>query len=120
MKIVRDLFFVKFIFLIGKLIETNLFKKALQIATGVEVRYHTAYEPAGYSPYYNRFYYQDTYNLSNIPEGSVFFNFRIKRFRAFLMGDQVQQIFADNVINFPGYPAQKFSIRFGFNWAMIN
>lgn len=101
-------------------IETNLFKKALQIATGVEVRYHTAYEPAGYSPYYNRFYYQDTYSLSNIPEGAVFFNFRIKRFRAFFMGDQVQQIFADNVINFPGYPAQKFNIRFGFNWAMIN
>ncbi|MBS1773594.1 MAG: hypothetical protein JST82_12105 [Bacteroidetes bacterium] len=101
-------------------IETNLFKSALKIATGVEVRYHNPYTPAGYSPFFNRFYYQAAYSHYNVPEGSIFFNFKIKRFRAYLMLDQVQQIFYTNTVLGPGYAAQNLMFRFGFNWVLIN
>jgi len=101
-------------------IETKIFKKALQIATGVEARYHSSYSPAGYSPFFNRFYFQNTYTASNTPELSVFFNFKVKRFRAYLMADQVQQIYSRNTLITQGYAAQNFMIRFGFNWVMIN
>lgn len=101
-------------------IETRLFKKALSIATGFELRYHTSYSPDGYSPIFNRYYYQNTYYLINQPEESFFFNFKVKRFRCYLMLDQLQQVFTRNSIYAPGYPAQNLMFRFGFNWAMIN
>jgi len=100
--------------------EVSLFNRALKLATGVELRYHTAYYCAGYDPFLNRFYYQNSYYLSNEPGGSIFFNFRIKRFRAYLMADQVQEIFTRNTIAAPGYPAQDFMVRFGFAWVLVN
>lgn len=101
-------------------IETHLFSNALSIATGIDARWHSSFEPAGYAPLFSRFYYQDGYRVSNAPEIAVFFNFRIKNFRAFLMGDQLQTLFTDNIINAPGYPQQNAMIRFGFNWVLIN
>ncbi len=101
-------------------IETWLFGNALKIATGIDVRWHTPYEPSGYAPFFNRFYYQDSYSVTNAPETAVFFNFKIKRFRAYVMGDQLQQMITRNVISAPGYPMQDAMIRFGFNWVMIN
>lgn len=101
-------------------VETFLFGNALKIASGIDLRWHTPYEPAGYSPFFNRFYYQTDYLATNAPEAAVFFNFKIKRFRAFVMGDQLQSLFTKNYIAAPGYPAQNAMIRFGFNWVMIN
>lgn len=100
--------------------ENYLFKKALKIATGVEVRYHTAYKPQGYAPFYNRFYYQGAYTTDMEPEASVFFNFKVKRFRAYLMGDQLQRLFGVHNVPTPGYPTQDLMIRFGFDWTMVN
>ncbi len=101
-------------------IETDLFKTSLKIATGIEIRYHTSYYASGYDPFFNRFYYQNSYSVSNHPEGTIFFNFRVKRFRAYIMGDQLQEIFFRNNINYPGYPAQDAMIRFGFSWIMLD
>lgn len=101
-------------------IETFLFGNALKIATGIDARWHSSYAPAGYAPFFGRFYFQDIYRVSNAPELALFFNFRIKSFRAYVMGDQLQTFFAKNVINAPGYPAQDAMIRFGFNWVLVN
>lgn len=101
-------------------IETSIFKHKLKIATGIEARYHTNYYANGYSPLFNRFYVQHSYMVSNNPEGSVFFNFRIKRFRAYFMFDQLQQLFYRNTIITRGYAAQNAMMRFGFNWVLIN
>lgn len=102
-------------------IETRIFKNALKIATGIQIRYHSSYKPTGYSPFFNRFYYQNTYTVSNAPETAVFFNFKIKqRFRAYVMGDQMQQLFTTNNLIAPGYAGPNAMIRFGFNWVMVN
>lgn len=101
-------------------IEKHIFRSALEIATGVEIRYHSPYNTPGYSPFFNRFYYQDSYQVSNAPELSAFFNFRIRKLRAYIMADQVQQLFEKNFITAEGYPAQNFMIRFGFTWVLIN
>jgi hypothetical protein len=116
--------------------ERAMFKQALKIATGVEVRYNTAYHPAGYDAQLNRFFYQDKVYVNNTPELSVFLNFRVKHFRAFIMADQLNQIFARNTLlytgvpvynffgtgttNTPMYAAQNFMLRFGFSWVLIN
>lgn len=101
-------------------IETRVFKKALLLTTGIDVRYHSRYAPSGYAPFLNRYYYQDTQTISNPPSCSVFFNFKVKKFRAYIMLDQLQQLAYRNIIFAPNYPAQNLMLRFGFNWVMIN
>jgi len=101
-------------------IETGVFKHLLHIATGLELRYHSNYYAPGYSPFFNRFYYQQSYQVTNNVEASIFFNFTIKRFRAFVMGDQLQQLFTHNIIITQGYAAPNTAIRFGFSWVLIN
>jgi hypothetical protein len=116
--------------------EYAVFKKRLKIATGIEARYNTAYHPAGYSPLLNKFFNQGSTYVSNTPELAAFFNFRIKRFRAFLMGDNLQQLFGRNTVLFTNSPIQNYygphtavtpiyaapdmTIRFGFTWVMVN
>lgn len=113
--------------------EGAIFKNALKLATGIEVRYNSKYHPAGYDAILNRFFYQNTLYIENLPQASVFLNFRIKRFRAFIMGDNLQQLIFNkstilhiatpvsnlgNII--PIYASPDFVIRFGFSWPLIN
>lgn len=117
--------------------ERSMFRNAIKIASGVEVRYNTTYDPAGYNAQFNRFFFQNSVAVSNTPELSLYFNFRIKRFRAFLMGDNLQQVFAIRntilytgtpLVNYqstgitytPVYAAPNAMLRFGFSWAMVN
>jgi len=116
--------------------EKALFNSALKIATGIEVRYHTNYYAAGYDALLNRFFYQNTSKINNPAEVSVFLNFRVKRFRAFIIGDQLQQLISRNIITNVGTPLLDFNgtgnnytpvyaapdamIRFGFSWVLVN
>lgn len=100
--------------------ERNAFKNALQVAVGAQLRYYSPYNTAGYSPIYHRFYYDNNYLLANDPIYAAFFNFKVKRFRASVMVDHIQQLFVvQNFITTPGYPAQDVMIRFGFNWVLL-
>jgi hypothetical protein len=101
-------------------VESRLFKNALLVATGIDVRYSTPYFSDAYSPYFNQFYYQEQYKADNLPEVSAFFNFKVRNFRAFVMGGQLQQLVSRSNINAPGYPAQDALFRFGFIWVLIN
>jgi hypothetical protein len=87
--------------------ENALFKKALNVAIGAEVRYNTAYKPAGYDFLLNRFFYQNTSIINNTPEISLFVNLKVRnRFRAFIMGDQLQQLLfgTTNTLLYVGMP----------------
>lgn len=100
--------------------ENSLFNNALQIATGVQMRYYSPYNTASYSPIFHRYYYNDSYFLVNDPIYAAFFNFRVKRFRMFIMADHLQQLFTvENFITTPGYPAQDVMMRIGFNWVLL-
>lgn len=116
--------------------ERGLFANAIRVAIGVEGRYNSTYTPAGYSAPFNRYFYQNTVSVSNQPELAAFFNFRIKRLRAFIMGDNLNQLFSKNTILFaaspaanfqrtgrtfyPVYAAQNTLLRIGFSWVMVN
>lgn len=101
-------------------VETPIFSNAIHFSAGIEGRYHSSYYAHGYVPYFNQFYYQNTYQISNRPELALFFNFKVKGFRAFVLGEHLQQLIWTNSINALGYPAQNAMLRFGFNWSLIN
>ncbi len=116
--------------------ERAVFGRRLKIATGIEIRYNSAYNPAGYDALLNKFFYRKSNIVTNTPEASLFLNFRIKRFRAFVMGDNLQQFFSRNTLLFTGTPVLNYRnigdsytpvyaapdvlIRFGFTWVLIN
>ncbi len=101
-------------------VEMNIVK-ALRVAAGVEVRYHTPYYADGYAPLFNQFYVQNDIRIANPIVATLFANFRVGNFRCFVTGDQMQQmLIKKNVINAPGYPAQNALFRFGFNWVLVN
>lgn len=100
--------------------EDKIFKRKLLIAVGLEGRYNTGWYANAYTPVYFTFVNQYQYKISNIPELAFFFNFNVKRFRASLALDQLQQIFTRNNINFPGYAAQNLALRFGLHWIFVN
>jgi hypothetical protein len=116
--------------------DRDAFKRRIKLSTGFDVRYHSAYNVAGYSAVLNRFYYQQSAYVANFPELSVFFNFRVRHFRAFFMIDQLQQAFTKNAVLFtapsvnnfysdgiartPVFAAQNVMFRFGFNWVLLN
>lgn len=100
--------------------ERGVFNNALKIATGVQMRYYSPYNTARYSPIFHRYYYSNNDFLVNDPVYAFFFNFRVKRFRSFIMVDHIQQAFTkQNFIATPGYPAQDIMMRFGFNWVLL-
>ena len=99
---------------------TFIFKKKLQISTGLEVHWNTRYNADNYSPIYFGFGNQYSRLISNFPQCSYFFNFKVKRYRASIAFNELQQIFTRNNINYSHYAAQNFSMHFGFHWVFIN
>ncbi|HTO16820.1 MAG TPA: putative porin [Edaphocola sp.] len=98
-----------------------MFKDRLDALIGIEARFNSSYKADAYNAVWNQFYYQNDVTLNNYPALSAFFNFKVKRLRAFVMGDQIQQmIWKKNVMLTPGYPAPNAHFRFGFNWLMMN
>lgn len=100
--------------------ENKILKKKLLIATGFDFRYNTPYFANDYAPVFLNFVTQYNYKISNVPQCAFFFNFNVKRFRASIALDQLQQLFTRNNINYSNYTAQNFNVRFGLYWTFIN
>lgn len=101
------------------------FYKNLFLSTGVEVRYTTNFKAAGYSPFINQFLYNDTYTISNRPDVHLFFNFKIKRFKAFVRVENLNTLIPPTGFksyNFvaDNYPSQTLWLRLGIWWKFIN
>jgi hypothetical protein len=105
-------------------VEGNFFKN-LFLSTGIEVRYYTNYKADDYSPFIGQFFSQNNFTTGNLPDVNIFFNFRIKTFKAFARLENVNTIshgFRFTNYNFaaPLYPTQGLWIRVGIWWSFIN
>ncbi len=104
------------------------FYKNLNLSTGIDVIYNTPYQPYNYSPVMGQFFPQDSVTISNLPQVSVFFNFRIKSFNAFIRADNLNTLnvqkqdfgFTNNSFAAPMYPLPGMVIRFGVKWGFVN
>ena len=62
----------------------GIFYKNLNLSTGLELIYHTAYKADGYMPFTGQFYTQSNYTLTNRPVANAFLHFMIKRLKAYI------------------------------------
>lgn len=103
------------------------FFKNLNLSTGIDVNYNTPYKAYNYSPVMGKFFPQDSITISNLPQLSAFFNFRIKSFFAFFKAENLNTLkvqsdfgFTNNSFAAPLYPMPGMVIRFGVKWGFVN
>lgn len=107
--------------------EGNLGFRNLNMAFGLEGRYHSPYKADNYSPVFGQFFYQDSVTISNLPDIHLFLHFRIRSFKAYLRAENLNTVrllggfqFNNNNLAAPGYPTPGLNIRFGVYWSFVN
>lgn len=103
------------------------FFQTLNLATGLEIRYHTPYKADHYSPVLGQFFYQDSLTLSNRPDVHAFLHMRVRQFKGFIRLENLNtadfsQGFGFKRHNFAaaGYPTPGMVFRFGIYWVFVN
>ena len=104
----------------------NFFKN-LFLSTGLELIYHTSFQPDGYMPLSGQFYLQDQFTANNRPIANAFLNFRIKRFKGFIRMEQLNTLLATSNqlgtryhFTAPNYLGTGTWLRVGIWWNFIN
>ena len=101
----------------------------LNIALGLEFRYHTAYKADNYSPVLGQFFYQDSITIRNQrPDIAAYLHFRIKPFKAFVRMENLNTAetalgnlsFTHNNLVAPGYALPGLQFRLGIYWSFVN
>jgi hypothetical protein len=106
--------------------EGNFFKN-LFLSTGLELIYHSSFQPDGYMPLSGQFYLQDQFTADNRPIANAFLNFRIKRFKGFVRMEQLNTLLATSnqlgtryQFTAPNYLGTGTWLRVGIWWNFIN
>lgn len=105
----------------------GVFFKNLNLSTGLDIKYNTPYKANNYSPVTGQFFPQDTTTISNLPELSAYFNFRIKSFTGLVKVENLNTVSFDNGFGFtnnnlaaPNYPTPGYILRIGVQWKFVN
>ena len=108
--------------------EGNFGFKNLNIAIGIEGRYHTPYKADGYAPVIGQFFYQDSIRINNLPDIAAYIHLRIRGFKAYFRAENLNTAeFSNGSVEFtrnnfaaPGYPYPGFMLRLGVYWSFVN
>ena len=105
----------------------GVFYKNLNLSTGFDINYNTPYKPYNYSPVMGQFFPQDTTTISNLPNISYYFNFRIKSFTGLVKLENLNTAesndglkFTNNNFAAPHYPTPGLIFRVGVKWNFVN
>lgn len=95
----------------------RVFKNALLLQTGFNVKYFTEYNMDGYDPILSEFYVQNDQQLGAFPLIDFFINVKVRQTRIFLKAEHFNSSFTGNdFFSAPGYPYRDFNVRFGLVW----
>jgi hypothetical protein len=109
--------------------EGSLGFKNLDMAAGIEARYHTSYKADNYSPVLGQFFYQNSTTIEYArPDIHGYIHFRIRSFKLYFRAEnlntaQVQDKefgWTLNNLAAPDYPYPGFILRFGIYWSFVN
>jgi hypothetical protein len=99
------------------------FHKKMRMQTGLEVRYFSEFYLPGYNPLLNVFYQQRQRKYGNFYLASFFFDFKVKKFKAFLTFEHFNAIwerFHPRYYSAPSYPYADYFLRTGIIWEFVN
>jgi len=99
----------------------------LVMASGLDLRYYTAYYADDYSPVNGQFFYQNLFYVQNRPDVTAYFNFRIRSFTAYVRLENLNTAtraygfgFKKNNVVAPFYPNPGMVFRLGIFWNFVN
>ncbi len=105
----------------------GVFYKNLNMSTGLEFVYHTAFKVGDYMPMTGQFYLQNDFMLKNRPMVNVFYHMMIKRLKAYIRVENLHTLLpTSNILgnhyNFSArnYPGTGIWVRVGIWWHFIN
>ena len=106
--------------------EGNFFHN-LDLSTGLEFRYYSAYKADNYSPLTGQFFFQDVQTINNRPDVNLFLNFRIKSFKGFIRFEGLNALNEQDKFSFtkynytaPHYATRGIWFRYGLWWNFVN
>ncbi|WP_338376215.1 putative porin [uncultured Flavobacterium sp.] len=95
----------------------KVFKKAMQIQTGIIFNYFTDYYANDYNPLLGEFYVQNQTKIGGFPMIDFFINAKVRQTRIFLKAEHFNSSFTGyNFYSAPNYPYRDFIVRFGLVW----
>lgn len=94
------------------------FKKAMNMQTGVSVKYFSKYYMNAHDPVLGDFYVQRDAQYGDYPMVDIFFNARVRQTRIYFMYEHVNALFSKRNTYFaaPGQPYRDAILRFGLVW----
>lgn len=101
--------------------KNEFFDGALGLQTGVSVHYNTNFYAPNYMPSTGQFFLQNQKELGDYPKINVYFNFRIKRTRLFIMYEHANaSIGSKNYFSTLHYPINPSMLKYGLIWTFYN
>ena len=95
----------------------HIFKKAMQLQTGVTFNYFTEYNMNGYDPVLAEFYTQNSTKIGGFPRLDFFINAKVRQTRIFFKAEHFNSSFSGyDYFSAPNHPYRDFTIRFGLVW----
>ncbi len=97
------------------------FSKALELQTGFDVLYNTAYYADAYMPATRQFYLQNDKKTGDYPYFDYFINAKIKRARFFVKVQHLNSgLSGYRYYTVPGYPMQDRMLKLGISWTFYD
>tara|TARA_R110001583_G_scaffold59000_1_gene175591 strand:+ start:295 stop:2268 length:1974 start_codon:yes stop_codon:yes gene_type:complete len=99
----------------------SFFNGALDIQAGFSVYYDTSYNAPNYSPSTGQFFLQKEQELGDYPKVDLYFNFRIKRTRIFVIYEHLNaKMGSQNYFSSLHYPINPGLLKFGLRWTFYD
>ena len=94
-----------------------LFRRALRMQVGADVRYYTRFAPSGYDPYTGLFYHQET-ETGNYIWADVFVNLQVRRASIYAKAGHLNALWESlpQYMLLPHYPGMGFGLFWGITW----
>lgn len=95
----------------------TLFRRALRMQVGVDIRYYTAFAPDAYDPATGLFFHQDT-ETGDYLWGDAFINLQVKRASIYVKAGHINALWESTPRYFllPHYPGNRFGLFWGMTW----
>jgi hypothetical protein len=105
----------------GQLIRHTIFKKKNLVEWGLDIFYHSVYEPLAWMPGAQIWYVQNGFKAGGYPVFNSHFSLAFGRFRASLLGSHLNRGLPRMPYWLaPGMPVMERSIRLSLQWGLFN
>ncbi|MCZ4695855.1 hypothetical protein DWB61_13715 [Ancylomarina euxinus] len=99
----------------------TFFNGALDIQAGFSVYYNTSFYAPNYMPSTGQFFLQNEQELGDYPKVDLYFNFRIKRTRIFIMYEHLNaKMGSQNYFSSLHYPINPGMLKYGLRWTFYD